>query len=88
MKARRFEFAYAPKTTQEKTLLALVPQANGADYNHQDHRQHYCVFCDVLTAIVIPEIQEEVEHHNSFTDKFSGWPTARKSWEGYDLIRL
>ncbi len=37
-------------------------QPDRADHDHQNHSQHHCVFGDVLTGLVLPQVVKKLRH--------------------------
>jgi hypothetical protein len=46
----------------EYSIRVRADETNGADHYYQDHSQHHGVLCDILTFIVCPEFENEIDH--------------------------
>src|SRR5678816_3621111 len=51
---------------RENVVGIAAHQSYGADHNHQNHRQHHCIFSDVLTLVFMPQITHDTHHGVAF----------------------
>ena len=75
---------------RKNVVRIAAHQSYGADHNHQNHRQHHCIFSDVLTLVFMPQITHDTHHVVAFLfepGRLSG-DLVRGSFEAQCFHRL
>src|SRR6478735_6024221 len=70
---------------RENVVGIAAYQSYGADHNHQNHRQHHCIFSDVLTLVFMPQITHDTHHGVAFL--FEPGSPSQAVWSGGVLTR-
>jgi len=62
----------------KNTLLLDADQANGNDHRHQDDREHYGIFGDILALFAQTQLPEEMTHSCTYLLDSTPRSPARK----------